>query len=237
MEIRSRLWNWKKQLAISGAILGVISITLWFVKSTLIGVSVTVLAVALAINAYNIYLIIEGVLQSMKLGLKQAEISQKMKETQIQRLVELDESQRKHIDKHLKSYVDSASYKGVTSTAPNIVLRVKLFNLSVFQYKIVGWKLHFDMDDESQIYCMGKHCQLERQSDELNKEIGAGDSRKVDVKLNIPVKVAELIKDSSIEGKIVNFNMHIDWKSEIETIGEHTFRDYITFNGLPSLKT
>jgi hypothetical protein len=82
---------------------------------------------------------------------------------------------------------------------------------------------------------MGKSCQLRPQGGDLGTAIKACESRNIDVRLEIPETVAELIKESNNNRNPIYFHMHLDWQAELEEIGTHVYRDYLSYSGLPNL--
>lgn len=236
MSWEKRLWNWRKPLAWTGIILGIlIGGIIASTTSSIKWGSISGVLVAILPNLFTVYELGKGITQVMKLGLKQAEITQQEKQRRILRLLELDQSQRNSIYRYFKSNVESVSYKGLATTAPHIIVKVNFFNLSVFECMITNWKLHFDRPDETQMNCMDKPCQLRPQSGDLQAKIKACDSKSIDIRLDIQETIAELIKEASNNKHPIHLHMHVDWQVGLEEIGTHTYRDYLSYSGLPNL--
>jgi hypothetical protein len=229
---KKKLWDWRKPLAWIGIISGVLIGLIVGFKTSSIGWG---LLIAVLPNVLTIYEVGNGIGRVIRLGLTQAEINQQERQRRIQKLLQLDKSQRDNIDGYFKSSVESVSYKGLTTTAPHVILQVKFFNLSVFESKIINWKLRIERPDDYQMNCMGKLCQLRPQGGDLGAVIKACESNKIDVRLEIPEAVAELIKESNNNRSLVYFQMHVDWQAELEGIGTHIYRDYLSCNGLSNL--
>lgn len=173
----------------------------------------------------------------MRRGVKEAEISQQERQRRMQRLLQLDQFQRDHIDGFFKSSVESIDYRELTTTAPHLVLKVRVFNLSVFKCKITGWKLRFERSDDKQMTCMGKPCQLRPQEGkDYEAKIDVGYFTIIAIRIDVEEAVAELIKQASRDKQPIYFHMYIDWQAELEEIGTHTYRDYLAYNELPNLK-
>ncbi len=235
MSWEQRLWGWRKWLFWTGIGLGIIiGIIVGYTTSNIRWGSISGVIIAIVPNVITVYGLGKGIAHAIKLGWKQAELNILEKQRSIQRLLKIDQWQRDHIYGYFKSYVESVNYKGLATTAPHVVLRVKFFNLSVFECKITHWKLHFERDD-SQMNCMGKVCQLRPQGGELEAKIEACKSTSIDMRLDIEAAIVELIKESSINKNEVHFHMHIDWQIELEEIGTHAYRDYLSYTGLPNL--
>lgn len=236
MDWKKKLWDRRKPLAWIGIILGIlVGVIIGLKTSSISWGTISGVVVAILPNVFTIYEFGKGIIRVMKLGLKQAEISQQEKQRRIQRLLELDQLQRNNIDGYFKSNVESVSYKGLTTTAPHIILKVKFFNLSVFECKITSWKLRIERPDEPQMNCMSKSCQLRPQDGELETKIKACRPASIDIRLDIEQTIAELIKESSANRHPIYFHMHVDWQAELEEIGAHIYRDYLSHSELPNL--
>jgi hypothetical protein len=236
MNWKKKLWDWRKPLACIGIISGVlIGLIVGFKTSSIGWGSISGMLIAVLPNVLTIYEVGKGIYRVIRLGLIQAEISQQEKQRRIQRLLQLDKSQRDNIDGYFKSSVESVSCKGLTTTAPHVILQVKFFNLSVVESKITNWKLRIERPDDYQMNCMGKSCQLRPQGGDLGTKINACESKIIDVRLEIPEAVAELIKESGNNRNPIHFYMHVDWQTELEEIRTHIYRDYLQYSGLPNL--
>jgi len=239
METTNRVWQWgvqhKKRLLIIGLILGVlVGLTLWLRGVEVKPASLWGIITAVIPNIPFIWSSAKGVSKVITMGIKQAELDQKIKK----RLLEIEQSQRQNPDANMVNIVDSVGYKkGITSTAHFVLMHTLFINFLFFPLEILSCKIYLAYPDETQINCLGSNNQIEPKEIEISdndKKLKAVKINKVDLRIYIPDVVIQRIKDSANQST-VQYSIHIKWRLKSEYFDEHVFNDYLSFQGVPDL--
>jgi len=236
MSLKAKLWHRKKLISVVSVLVAVVvGLVIWFTTSNATWASISGILLAILPNGYSIYQLLLGVSKVVKLGWKEAETNLLEREEKIQRLLRLDEEQRRNPEGYLKTDVESISHKGLTTTAPHVMLSIRFYNLSVHKCKLISWKLRIERPDDCHVNCQGKPCQLRPQGGDIDTNIKPCEPNSINIRLDIQETVSALIDEVAKKREQIYYNMHIDWQVEIVGVGEITFRDYLSYSCIPNL--
>lgn len=236
MSFKAILRRRKKPIAVVSVVAAIIiGLVIWLITSNATWASLSGVLLALLPNGYSIFRMLVGLSRIIKLGWKEAEISLLEREGKINRLLQLDQDQDRNPEGYIKTDLESVSHKGLTTTAPHVLLRIKFYNLLVRKCKILGWKLRIERSDDCHINCKGKPCQLRPQGASVNIDIKPCTLRKFDIRLDMQESVFACIKEVAENRELVYYQMNIDWQIEIEGFGEISFTDYLSHSCIPNL--